>query len=381
MLASTALYNSGVIKPPGPSVGRVGAVAPGSPAERVGGDASRLLVAVAPAPAQGPGFAIGEAVTARLIEPLPNRQWLAVVKGGVFTLHLPAAAANPATAPAWVPAKGETLSLQVASLTPRLSFVLAGASTASPAGSAVAVQLSDAARTLTDLIHAGERGRLPARTAAIETMTVLLGNPTSPPAERAQAVAQAISHSGLFYESHLLAWAEGRLPLSSVADEPQARLAQALKSTDSGRRADASAELGALLQRQLDALDGKPLTFAGFAWPGQAAEWHIQRDAPDTSNPRDDEAADKPPRDTPAQAPAWTTQIDLTLPHLGALGAQVRVTGSQVTLAMALSTDAGARLLAAHRGRLASALQAAGLTLSELTVQAPEAARGPTEAP
>lgn len=356
-----------MIKPPGSSLSKVGAVAAGGPTERVRGEAGRLLVALAQTPAQGPNFAIGESVSARLVEPLQNRQWLAVVKGSVFTLQWPAAAGTADSPAAAMPARGETLSLQVASLTPRLSFMLAGSGAPRSAGNAVAVQFSDAARSLTELVRAGERGMLPFSAAALDAMPVLLPHPNAPLAERAQALAQAIGHSGLFYESHLLAWAEGRLPQSSLVHEPQARIGPALKDAEPGTRDAASAELGAVLQRQLDALDGRPLAFAGFAWPGQAADWHIQRDATDEHG---DKASGGHQRDSPAHAPAWTTQLHLNLPHLGALGAQLRVTGAHVALVMTLdNADAGA-LLAAHSARLSSALQATGLTLTELAVQA-----------
>ena len=351
-----APYNPAVIKPPGSSVSKVGAVVPGNPVERVRGDVERLLVAVQQATARSPGFVVGESVIARLVEPLQNRQWLAVVKNTVITLQW------PATAP--VPSRGESLSLQVASLTPRLSFALIEAPPAAPAApahGAVAVQLSAAGQTLNALVHAGVSGSL----ASLEAAPVLLADPSAAPAERAQAVSQAIVHSGLFYESHLLAWAEGRMPLSRLGTEPQARLQQALQDESPAAREAANAAMGGVLQRQLDALDGRPLAFAGFAWPGQPAEWRIQREAHDT---RGDEPAAEHAADGAEPPPAWTTQIELDLPRLGAIGAKLRVTGTTLTLEMTLDNDTGAGLLATHRGRLASALQAAGLSLSSMTV-------------
>ena len=391
-------YNSVVIKPPGPSVSKVGALAPSGLVERLRGDAGRLLVTVPTNPVQAPGFVVGEAVTARLIEPLPNRQWVAVIKSALFTLQLPQWATDVATEPAadsagklgMLPTQGETMSLQVASLTPRLTFALIHVAAAAPATGAAAVQLSDAARTLSELLRAGERGPLPTGFTSQAALTVLLGDPAATPSERAQGLAQAVSHSGLFYESHLLAWAEGRLPLSSLLTEPQARLAEGLKlglndasptATSLATQEAASIELGGLLQRQLDALDGKPLAFTGFAWPGQPAQWRIQRDV---GRPPDREAAaDRDDRNNESveHPPAWTTQIQLTLPRLGARGAQLRVTGSQVTLAMTLDNDASAALLATHRARLASALQVAGLNLAALTVQQPATQDEHTEKP
>ena len=136
-----------MIKPPDPSVSKVGAVLPSTPVERVRGDVGRLLVAVQQQGAQGPGFVVGETVSARLVEPLQNRQWLAVVKNTAISLQWPANAA--------VPTQGGTLSLQVASLTPQLRFMLIDRAAAEPAQGAVAVQLSAAAQTISALVQAG----------------------------------------------------------------------------------------------------------------------------------------------------------------------------------------------------------------------------------
>ncbi|WP_175976631.1 flagellar hook-length control protein FliK [Burkholderia sp. BCC1047] len=46
------------------------------------------------------------------------------------------------------------------------------------------------------------------------------------------ALAQAVSESGLFYESHLAQWLAGQRPLAALMREPQARLATALAPAD-----------------------------------------------------------------------------------------------------------------------------------------------------
>ena len=285
------LYNSFVIKPPSLSVSQVGGIAPTGPAELVRRDAGRVVIAIQ-AGTRATDLVVGEAVTARLVEPLHNQQWAAVIKGGLFMLQLPSAATvvdpapDAAPTPPWTLAKGGTLSLQVATLDPQLTFVLAESLPSASSSGAVALQLSVAAQMLSQLIHASEHSMLRGDPATPAHLPVLLSNPAAPAAERAQALAQAISHSGLFYESHLRAWAEGRMPQGSLGTEPQARIADALKDASPATRDAATAELGGMLQRQLDVLDGKPLVFAGFAWPGQPAEWRIQRE----SNPSDDDA-------------------------------------------------------------------------------------------
>jgi hypothetical protein len=180
--------------------------------------------------------------------------------------------------------------------------------------------------------------------------------------ERAAALADAVKHSGLFYESHLRAWAEGRLPLDQLAHEPQARAAEALKDAAPSESDAARTELARVLQQQLDVLDGKPLRFDGHAWPGQPAQWRIQRDPEAAEGGR---SREQHPDDEEGAA-GWTTHLQLKLPRLGGFGAQLRLRGSQITLAVSFDNDAGTTLFDTHRDRLAAALQAVGLTLKSL---------------
>ncbi|KAF1035648.1 MAG: hypothetical protein GAK33_04512 [Burkholderia lata] len=55
---------------------------------------------------------------------------------------------------------------------------------------------------------------------------------TLPVAALRAALAQAVSESGLFYESHLAQWLAGQRPLTALMREPQARLAAALAPAD-----------------------------------------------------------------------------------------------------------------------------------------------------
>jgi Flagellar hook-length control protein FliK len=362
----------------------VSAVAPSARVDSSLGEAGRALLVVDTSVPKAPPLMLGEIIAARVIERLPNERLLVQIKGGLLTLQLPAptrdstpaagdsanatdAAASKSLAQA---GKGDGLSLKVASLSPRLAFVLAAAAGASSASGSTAVKLSDAARYVTELLHAAASESGPGAPSALASAGVLLADPQASAAQRAASLAQAIERSGLFYESHLRAWAEGRLPLDRLRSEPQARAAEGLKDTSRAVREGASAELGGLLQRQLDGLDGKPLAFVGFAWPGQRVEWRVQRDPDDKrGDQREDEAAGERDANGPARSPTWTTQLDLELPRLGTLGAQVRVVGSQVTLAMTLASAASAELLRAHRARLAAALQTSGLTLAALTLE------------
>lgn len=156
----------------------------------------------------------------------------------------------------------------------------AGASSPPPAGSPPAAPpastqtaLSDVGRVLDAISRAGGDATpaIAGRTPLLADPTVLLTDPavparvpatpapaasapatSSPPASAAAssaaavreaaaplpvaalraALAQAVSESGLFYESHLAQWLAGQRPLAALMREPQARLTSALAPAD-----------------------------------------------------------------------------------------------------------------------------------------------------
>lgn len=89
-----------------------------------------------------------------------------------------------------------------------------------------AVTLSAAARAVSAILE-GEAG-----TAArvIGSRPLLPSSPLPQPAVIAATLARTVSHSGLFYESHLAQFAAGARSLAELAQEPQARLQESLKT-------------------------------------------------------------------------------------------------------------------------------------------------------
>ena len=89
-----------------------------------------------------------------------------------------------------------------------------------------AVTLSAAARAVSAILE-GEAG-----TAArvVGSGPLLPSSPLPPPAVVAATLANTVSHSGLFYESHLAQFAAGARSLDELAQEPQARLEGNLKA-------------------------------------------------------------------------------------------------------------------------------------------------------
>lgn len=93
-----------------------------------------------------------------------------------------------------------------------------GTGTPQPPGTAPKLELSVMARQLAQLLSSDT----PVEPAAT-SVRPLLPAPEAKPDKIAAALQQQITHSGLFYESHLGEWVEGKRGLESLRLEPQAQ--------------------------------------------------------------------------------------------------------------------------------------------------------------
>lgn len=82
------------------------------------------------------------------------------------------------------------------------------------------VALSPTAQSLVEIRQAGKG---PGAPSSAEMAPVAAQMPL-PTAQLAQALEGALRGSGLFYESHLAAWAQGQMPLATLLAEPQGAL-------------------------------------------------------------------------------------------------------------------------------------------------------------
>ncbi len=237
--------------------------------------------------------------------------------------------------------------------------------------------------------------------------------PGQPAAQAAQLLADALRGSGLFYESQLGAWAQGKQPLSTLLQQPQGQLSPLLQQaaappptaapsppltspptahaapqpaplptapqpTPDAAPAPRHAALAAygavqaqpqaatdpavlaarlptalhgIVQQQLQTLMQGQAVWEGVLWPGQPARWTLRPDPED----------DAEPGATP-QSRGWSTQIDLDLPQLGTVQARLHLRGARVDLTLHHSEAAQARMDAALP-QLRAALQSAGLVV------------------
>jgi hypothetical protein len=151
----------------------------------------------------------GTDVRAQVLGQLDNGQAIVRIAGELLAMELPTAYRI-----------GDTLPLTYVGSEPRLTFLLSRQTV-----SGMPVNVSDLGRLLGQLAQEQPAAAppLPEPLPSINRLT------TSPPLDAAglaDRLRQALTKSGVFYESHLAQWAEGKRQLAELLQEPQAALSR-----------------------------------------------------------------------------------------------------------------------------------------------------------
>ena len=278
----------------------------------------------------------------------------------------------------------------------------AAATTASETGAAPAV-LSDTGRLVTDLLNTARRD---------DNATSLVGKvplslaPGAAAPQLASALQDTLTFSGLFYESHVYQWANGERPLADLLREPQARNSPAGNGAGNAATANGAGNvpqppapasvpaavlearrnlldyfsaaplpgdgIGSLnpasldpiasqmINLQLNTLEQQRVVWHGELWPGQQMEWEVSRE---------DGGKQSAGTGTAPEQENWQSVVRFSLPSLGVVSATIHLAGDRVQIQVRTPSDATAAALRQYGPRLASALQAAGSQLDNLTVQ------------
>lgn len=199
--------------------------------------------------------------------------------------------------------------------------------------------------------------------------TPLMATPGAAAAQVAQNLRDAVGSSGLFYESHVAEWAEGKRPLASLLLEPQ------MQKAAQGDMARTGTDLASaqLINLQLHTHEQARVQWQGEAWPGQKMQWDISRDVPEGQQHAGTEADE--------EATAWRSNVRFQFPLLGDLAAHVVLQGGRVAIQLQAGSEGSADTLRQHAARLEASLAAAGWPLSSLTIAGkPDAAAGEDDA-
>lgn len=241
----------------------------------------------------------------------------------------------------------------------RLVFTSSAPAAAPGAAANVSAHISDAGQLLGAAMKMARDRNAPAQASS---PAPVLGEAPGNPAALALALRQALSRTGLFYESHLVEWSNGHYPLASLLREPQGRhsdpalLQEILQPGAAEPRAADKAELLQLIAQQLQLLENQSLAWRGEIWPRQTAQWEISRE-----QPQDAEAAE-------AAAPQWKTRISLDMPRLGKLVADISLDGQGRLDVRMQGEEEALPLLEPRREEAANRLAAAGCRVGSFTV-------------
>ena len=233
----------------------------------------------------------------------------------------------------------------------------------------------------------GDKTAQPSKAAALVPLFEQMD--TLPTAGMAQLLKQAVSRSGVFYESHLAEWSQGSRSLHAIRQEPQAALKLPEKLAELGKptaldnpaiqeavktgsatglrdrelfnlRNDSNTtQLGQLVHRQLDALDQQQFTWQGMAWPGQPMDWRIEQEKVDQREAQGDGE----------QFGNWSTSLALELPNLGGLAAKISLSSAGLMIRFQTDSSETANAIDQNQSRLREALTNAGLSLLTFSVQ------------
>lgn len=264
---------------------------------------------------------------------------------------------------------GDTIQLQVVSLLPRLTFTLSASS--NPISTPES--LSAASRMLSSLSQQPlERNYVrPIQSSPLWTGEQALPDTT----QLAGKLHDALSHSGLFYESHQAQWIAGTRPTTQLLLEPQNQLSQNTlsKGMDATHVQAVSAQtageqrasmpsipehLRTLVQQQLNALETRQVLWQGPVWQGQEMRWEVREDSPHR-NARGEEVQ-------------WNTQIHLDMPRLGGITARLSFTNGALNLALDTSNAQTRERLGKASSQLVAALTERGIPVIQTKITANE---------
>ena len=310
-------------------------------------------------------LAPGQAVMARIQEQLPDGRFKVLVAGNSLAMQLPAESRA-----------GQSVRLVYVGPEPRLSFALLE----TPGSESYTTSMSSAGRLVSSLVLGAQADPLHAAGA-----TPVLASMPMAGIEIESRLRQALSQSGLFYESHQAQWAAGDHPLEQLLQEPQGRLslrvtsyaanpagtglgavpmtmssialqddAAAMASHEpNAQEIPAHPETLHIIQHQLSVLETGQILWQGHIWPGQVMDWEI---------------TEQPQRDPEQQQSGWDTRLCLDMAMLGPLDARLRIRQGKVAITLQADSEEAIGLMQQHCPDLISALDKAGLPVSDLRV-------------
>jgi len=275
----------------------------------------------------------GQDYFAHVLSKVDDRTFLVKVEGSLLKMEL-GTSVNV----------GQAMLLKYISNEPAPTFMLIQQNVTAPKSEAT---LSPAGKWIDQQLKEAEKQGVTARYVSDDVVT----NTPKAPQLVAGELKQALSQTGLFYESHLKDFVEGQRTLQAVLQEPQN---QPNTSTT------------ALLAQQLAVLENQRLIWRGEVWPGQVMDWEVQvHDEGKDNSQSGAQTSDREPSPV-------SSEITLHMPRLGKVSARITVINEQVRINLSAADVATVSKMKAQSLYLSNALERAGQKLDALTVTADE---------
>lgn len=265
---------------------------------------------------------------------------------------------------------GDTIKLQVIAVQPRITFSMMASTNPLP----TADQIGASARLLSNLAD------LPIERPLVQQMgdkAVWATAQQAPDVKQlASGLHEALSKSGLFYESHQAQWVRGERSINQLLEEPQNLLTgksvssndipsdktltiQSQSTSPTPLKAgetplQIAKEVLPLVQQQLHTLENHHMVWMGQVWPGQQMQWEVQGE-PEHRNGRQEERQ-------------WSTEMELSLPRLGDVRARLVFAESGLRLTLHAADAATADLFNRSLPQLRESLDHAGIALATAVV-------------
>ena len=327
----------------------------------------------------------GQRILAEIQALLPNGSYRAVVAQRDITLALPFSA-KP----------GDTLELEVTESDGKLTLAFVtnrsdnAAARAQPESSATS--LSPTGKLIGDLMGDIQTDGKRAPAAPLNNAQPLVQAMPKTAAELVPVLKQALTESGMFYEAHQARWVAGELSTESLKQEPQGKFSVAQTNTtvnpenspktNNSPNVDTPAnaavattsrtepstgtgiprDLMPIVQQQLDGLANQNFAWQGQVWPGQQMRWEIGENIDDSRSSNSDDIQ------------RWQTRLKLSLPQLGDIDVTLNLkAGGEVRIAVTAGSESSEARLRNEAQQLRKQFEAAGLNLTEVSVQHDEA--------
>lgn len=174
-------------------------------------------------------FSVGQRIMAEIQALLPNGAYRAVIGQREVTLALPFSA-KP----------GDSLELEVADTDGKLTLAFVADRTASAetstkgATTSVSTTLSPTGKLIGDLLEGIDQSGGRPKPAALNGNQPLVTRFPQNAGELVPILKDALSKSGMFYESHQAQWVDGKLSTTLLLQEPQGKFSKPINPTNSG---------------------------------------------------------------------------------------------------------------------------------------------------